>query len=103
VIVIEPDAPRPRGAEHEDRDLAVVADTEPEPGPALLEGSGCRMVRLRRAMAGFLPGDLLIVAPGVEPEGGEFVIDLEGRFGRHGGGLVQGVVVGVVRKGAAAR
>jgi len=100
--VIEPDAPR--GAEHKDRDSAVATtDVEAEPGPALLEGSGCRMFRLRRALAGFLPGDLLIVAPGVEPEGGEFVIDLEGRFGRHGGGPVQGVVVGVVRKGAAAR
>jgi len=66
--------------------------------PALIQGSGCRMVRLRKKTAGFLPGDLLMVAPGAEPEGGEWVIDLNGRLGRHGGGPVWGVVVGVVRR-----
>lgn len=67
--------------------------------PSLLAGSGCRMVRLRRAAAGFHRGDLLLVVPGAEPEGGEFVIELDGRVGRHGGGPVWGVIVGVVRRG----
>ena len=66
--------------------------------PALLEGSGCRMFRLTRRAAGFEIGDLLLVAPGTEPEGGELVIDLRGRVGRHGGGPVLGVVVGAVRR-----
>lgn len=68
-----------------------------EAGRALIAGDGCRVYRLRRAAAGFASGDLLFVVPGLTPEGGEFVIDVEGRFGRHGGGPVFGVVVGVVR------
>jgi hypothetical protein len=74
-----------------------------EEAPALLAGSGCRMLRLRRGAAGFRPGDLLLVVPGAEPEGGEWVIDLKGRLGRHGGGPVWGIVVGVVRQGPEAR
>ena len=70
-----------------------------EETPALIEGSGCRMLRLRRRTAGFAPGDLLLVVPGAEPEGGEWVIDMKGRLGRHGGGPVWGIVVGVVRRG----
>ncbi|MFQ5845139.1 MAG: hypothetical protein ACE5JG_09155 [Planctomycetota bacterium] len=64
---------------------------------------GCRAFRLDRAAAGFRRGDVLLVAPGVEPEGGELVVDLEGKLGRHGGGPVLGVVVGVVRRGRGAR
>ncbi len=71
--------------------------------PPLLKGSGCRMVRLRRAAAGFARGDLLLVVPGIDPEGGEFVIDMLGRLGRHGGGPVWGVVVGAVRRGTGGR
>ena len=57
-----------------------------------------RMFRLRRNAAGLVRGDLLYVVPGAVPEGGEFVIDPEFRLGRHGGGPVWGVVVGMVRK-----
>lgn len=71
--------------------------------PALVKGSGCRMLRLKRAVAGLAPGDLLLVAPGVEPEGGELVVDGRGRVGRHGGGPVLGVIVGIVRRGVRAR
>jgi len=71
--------------------------------PAPLRGSGCRVFRLARAAGGFSAGDLLLVAPGEEPEGGEWVVDLSGRVVRHGGGPVLGVVVGVVRRGAGAR
>jgi hypothetical protein len=56
------------------------------------------MFRLRRNAAGLDRGDLLYVVPGAVPEGGEFVIDPEFRLGRHGGGPVWGVVVGMVRK-----
>jgi hypothetical protein len=56
-----------------------------------------RMFRLRRNAAGLSRGDLLYVVPGAIPEGGEFVIDDEFRLGRHGGGPVWGVVVGMVR------
>ncbi|MHC4955299.1 MAG: hypothetical protein ACYTGZ_15705 [Planctomycetota bacterium] len=69
------------------------------------------MFRMRRDKAGLAKGDLLMVVPaavsggavpgGAVPEGGEFVIDLEGRVCRHdaslGGGPVMGVIVGVVR------
>jgi hypothetical protein len=58
---------------------------------------GYRTFRVERPTAGFRTGDLLFVVPGMTPEGGEFVIDLHGRLGRHGGGPVWGVVVGAVR------
>jgi hypothetical protein len=80
-------------------DISEVPDEVPE----LVDRSGCRAFRLERAMAGFRRGDVLLVAPGVEPEGGELVVDLEGRLGRHGGGPVLGVVVGVVRRGRGTR
>ena len=57
----------------------------------------CRTFRLRRDAAGLSRGDLLLVIPGAQPEGGEFVIDHHFRLGRHGGGPVWGVVVGMVR------
>jgi len=65
--------------------------------------AGCRVVRVRRSAAGFACGDLLFVALDEPPEGGEVVIDLQGRLGRHGGGPVWGVVVGAVRKEVADR
>ncbi|MHC4847223.1 MAG: hypothetical protein ACYTEG_02080 [Planctomycetota bacterium] len=65
-----------------------------EPRPA----EGCRTFRLRRNAAGLARGDLLFVIPGAQPEGGEFVIDHHFRLGRHGGGPVFGVVVGMVRE-----
>ena len=71
--------------------------------PAVLAQSGCRVYRLKRTAAGFREGDILLVLPGAEPEGGEIIIDLEGRLGRHGGGPVAGVVVGAVRRGKGAR
>ena len=58
----------------------------------------CCMFRLRRAAAGFAKGDCLCVVRGQQPEGGELVVDLEGRVGRHGGGPVYGIVVGAVRE-----
>jgi hypothetical protein len=58
----------------------------------------CRTFRLRRDAAGLERGDLVIVIPGARPEGGEFVIDHHFRLGRHGGGPVWGVVVGMVRR-----
>ncbi|MHC4937758.1 MAG: hypothetical protein ACYTHK_02160 [Planctomycetota bacterium] len=64
-----------------------------QPGP----DEGCRTFRLRRNAAGLRRGDLLFVIPGARPEGGEFVIDPHFRLGRHGGGPVWGVVVGMVR------
>ena len=64
----------------------------------VLRGSGCRIFRLRRDKAGLAKGDLLMVVPGAIPEGGEFVVDLKGRVGRHGGGPVMGVIVGVVKE-----
>jgi hypothetical protein len=67
-----------------------------------MEGAGLRFVRLSRAGAGLAAGDLLLVRPGAVPEGGEIVIDLHGRVGRHGGGPVWGVVVGAIRSGRAA-
>ena len=63
----------------------------------VLRGGGCRVFRLQRDKAGLSKGDLLMVAPDAIPEGGEYVIDLEGRVCRHGGGPVLGVIVGVVR------
>ena len=66
----------------------------------VLRGDGCRVFRMQRDKGSFSRGDLLMVAPDAVPEGGEFVIDLEGRVARHGGGPVLGVVVGVVRKRA---
>jgi len=66
--------------------------------PAVLRGSGCRMVRLRQPAAGFAAGDLLLVAPDAEAQGGELVVDLQGRVCRHGGGAVWGVIVGAVRR-----
>ncbi|MGQ0613943.1 MAG: hypothetical protein ACT4PV_09430 [Planctomycetaceae bacterium] len=71
--------------------------------PAPLLRSGCRIFRMRTKGAGFHAGDLLLVLPDLQPEGGELVIDALGRVGRYGGGAVQGVVVGVVRRGAGAR
>ena len=70
--------------------------------PARVPEGGCRTFRLRRDAAGLSRGDLLLVIPGARPEGGEFVIDHHFRLGRHGGGPVWGVVVGMVR-GANAR
>ena len=67
-------------------------------GPGVVEGGGFRVVRLKRAVLGFEPSDLLLVDPDLTPEGGELVIDLRGRIGRHGGGPVRGVIVGAVRK-----
>ena len=69
--------------------------------PAVLAGSGCRMVRLRQSVAGFAAGDLLLVAPDAEAQGGELVVDLQGRVGRYGGGAVWGVIVGAVRRAVA--
>lgn len=88
--MIEPieEARRPEGAQ------------EPDNGA---RPSTCRMFRLRRDAAGFSAGDLLLVTTDAVPEGGEFVIDWHGRLCRHGGGPVRGVIVGVVRGGAAAR
>ena len=60
--------------------------------------SRCRTFRLRRDAAGLERGDVVIVIPGARPEGGEFVIDHHFRLGRHGGGPVWGVVVGMVRR-----
>ena len=60
-------------------------------------GAGLRFLRLHRPGAGFAPGDLVLVRRGAIPEGGEIVIDLHGRVGRHGGGPVWGVVVGAIR------
>lgn len=71
--------------------------------PAMVAESGCRAFRVRRAVAGFAEGDLLLVVPGAEPEGGEWVVDLQGRLARHGGGPVYGIVVGVVRQGPGSR
>jgi len=68
-----------------------------EPGAAD-DGGACRTFRLRRDAAGLARGDLLFVIPGAVPEGGEFVIDHQFRLGRHGGGPVWGVVVGMVRR-----
>jgi len=65
----------------------------------VLRGEGCRVFRLQRNKAGLSKGDLLMVVPDAIPEGGEYVIDLEGRVCRHGGGPVLGVIVGVVRGG----
>jgi hypothetical protein len=65
--------------------------------PALKRAAGYRVFRVERPTAGFRAGDLLFVVPGMTPEGGEYVIDLYGRLGRHGGGPVTGVVVGAVR------
>lgn len=69
----------------------------------MLRGDGCRVFRLRRDKVGLSKGDLLMVVPGAVPEGGEFVVDLEGRVGRYaggrsGGGPVWGVVVGVIHE-----
>jgi len=69
-------------------------------GNGVLRGDGCRVFRMQRDKGTFSRGDLLMVVPDAVPEGGEYVIDLEGRVGRHGGGPVLGVVVGVVRKRA---
>jgi hypothetical protein len=66
-------------------------------GSGVLRGNGCRMFRMQRDKGQFSRGDLLMVVPDAVPEGGEYVIDLEGRVGRHGGGPVLGVVVGIVR------
>ena len=63
----------------------------------VLRGDGCRVFRMQRDKGSFSRGDLLMVVPDAVPEGGEYVIDLEGRVGRHGGGPVLGVVVGIVR------
>jgi hypothetical protein len=63
----------------------------------VLRGNGCRVFRLQRDKVGLSKGDLLMVVADAIPEGGEFVIDLEGRVCRHGGGPVMGVIVGVVR------
>ena len=86
-------------------------------GGGVLRGNGCRVFRLRRDKAGLAKGDLIMVVPvtgrrgagpeGAEPEGGEIVVDLQGRVGRHAGGRnadgrsggpVWGVVVGVIHE-----
>ena len=63
-----------------------------------------RLLRLQRSVgvfgAAFQRGDVLVVMPGARPEGGEIVIDMDGRVGRHGGGPVWGIVVGAVRQRA---
>lgn len=83
----------------------------------VLRGNGCRVFRLRRDKAGLAKGDLIMVVPVAaaegggqecaEPEGGEIVVDLQGRVGRHAGGRnadgrsggpVWGVVVGVIHE-----
>jgi hypothetical protein len=69
-----------------------------EPGAAAGWEGSCRTFRLRRDAAGLERGDLVIVIPGARPEGGEFIIDHHFRLGRHGGGPVWGVVVGMVRR-----
>jgi len=71
-----------------------------EPGADPAPAGGCRTFRLRRDAAGLRRGDLVFVVPGARPEGGEFVIDHQFRLGRHGGGPVWGVVVGMVRRRA---
>jgi hypothetical protein len=63
---------------------------------------GFRVFQVSRTVAGFGRGDLLFVVPRSEPEGGELVVDLEGRLCRHGGGRVLGVVVGALRSPALA-
>ena len=60
--------------------------------------AGCMMLALRRSVLGFAPGDLLLVVPEATAEGGELVVDLHGRVGRHGGGPILGVIVGAVRQ-----
>ena len=65
----------------------------------VLRGGGCRVFRLQRDKAGLSKGDLLMVVPDAIPEGGEYVIDLQGRVCRHGGGPVMGVIVGIVKGG----
>ena len=80
---------------------AAGSPLEPVPDHVFAENGPCRMFRMRRPAAGLERDDLLIVATGVIPEGGELVVDLEGRVGRHGGGPVWGVIVGVVKHGAA--
>lgn len=87
------------GGDGGEENQAVVESIEN--APAIARGNGCRVFRVRRAAAGFSPGDLLLVAPDAEPEGGELVVFLDGRVGRHGGGPVRGVVVGAIRRGAA--
>lgn len=65
----------------------------------LLEGGRpCKTLVLRRPVLGFDAGDLLLVVPGAEAEGGELVVDSSGRVGRHGGGPIWGVIVGAVRR-----
>ena len=76
----------------------LVGNRCAEPSPLYCpSGSALRTFRLRRDAAGLSRGDLLYVVPGAVPEGGEFVIDLQFRVGRHGGGPVFGVIVGVLR------
>ena len=80
-----------------DKDGAKVSRRARARGLGVLRGEGCRVFRMQRDKGSFSRGDLLMVAPDTVPEGGEYVIDLEGRVGRHGGGPVIGVVVGIVR------
>jgi len=75
-----------------------VSGYEQSSGAGVLRGEGCRVFRMQRDKVGLSKGDLLMVVPDAIPEGGEYVIDLNGRVCRHGGGPVLGVIVGVVRK-----
>ena len=54
------------------------------------------MFRMQRSKGELSRGDLLMVATDAVPEGGEYVIDLQGRVCKHGGGPVMGVVVGLL-------